>query len=80
MARLALHRRDVTGLVYDMAPHGMPGSMGCLAIYLCNIADPVPYLIDYKGVRRPVQLQTVEASKNKTGELSFSFTLRSYAK
>jgi hypothetical protein len=46
VAKLALYCRDIAGLVYDMASHGVPGHMRRLATRLCYSADIVPYLVN----------------------------------
>ena len=46
MTKLALHRRDVAGLVDNVASHGMSGCMGAFAGDAGYGTDLVPYLVD----------------------------------
>ena len=51
MTKLTLHRRDVAGLVDNVASHGMSGCMGALAGDAGYGTDLVPYLVDYQGCK-----------------------------
>ena len=67
MTELALHCRDVAGLVDDMASHCMPGGMRGFVADVGYCADLLPFLIDYQWCESAIAVAYCQRRKEEGG-------------